>query len=84
MVSYPEDIVRFIVNHKKETVPENVIEHEKLFILYTIGCAIGRYCMYLGKQFFSTVKRYLNPVRSSLIGGGGFFNFLGGDPNRES
>jgi len=69
-MSYTEDLVRHIVDHKKENLSENVIEHAKLFVLDTIGCAIGGYCTEVGKQVVSMTKRYKNSAESSVIGDG--------------
>ena len=40
-MSYTEKVVDFIVSSKKESIPKDVIEHAKIFILDTIGCAIA-------------------------------------------
>jgi 2-methylcitrate dehydratase PrpD len=69
-MGYTEDLVQFIVDHKKETLPESVIEQAKLLILDTIGCGIGGYCTDLGKEVASMAKKYHSPGESSLIGDG--------------
>jgi 2-methylcitrate dehydratase PrpD len=70
VMSYTEKVAQFVVDHKKESLPGNVIEHAKLFILDTIGCAIGGYCTEVGKQVASMAKRFQSPAESSLIGDG--------------
>jgi len=69
-MSYTEKLVEFIVNHKKESIPEDVIEQAKLLVMDTIGCGIGGYCTDFGKQITSMAKRYQSPSESSLIGDG--------------
>lgn len=66
-MGYTQDLVQFIVDHKKETLPENVIEQAKLLILDTIGCGIGGYCTNLGKQVASMARKYRIPEESTLI-----------------
>ena len=66
--SYTEKIAEFIVDNKKESIPEHVIEHAKLVVMDTIGCAIGGCCTDFGKQIISMAKRYNSPSESSLMG----------------
>jgi len=70
-MSYTEEIVRFVVEHKKELLPENVIEQAKLLTMDTLGCAIGGYCTEVGGKVVSKAKKYSGPKESSLIGDGG-------------
>jgi 2-methylcitrate dehydratase PrpD len=69
-MSYTKDLVRFIVDHKKESLSEKVIEQAKLLVLDTVGCAIGGYCTDLGKQVVSMAGKYRAPGESALIGDG--------------
>ena len=69
-MSYTEDIVRFVVEHKKESIPEDVIEQAKLLTMDTLGCAIGGYCTDVGQKVVSMAKRYSTPGESSLVGDG--------------
>lgn len=69
-MSYTKDIVRFIADHKKESLTEDVIRQAKLLVLDTIGCAIGGYCTELGKQVVSMAGKYRAPGESSLMGDG--------------
>jgi len=70
-MSYTEKLAEFIVDHKKESIPEDAIERGKLLVVDTIGCAIGGYCTDFGKQITSMAKRYHGPSESSLLGDGG-------------
>ena len=45
-----EDLVNYIVNADEESLPREVVEHTKTFILDTLGCAIGGYCTKPGRQ----------------------------------
>ncbi|MFH1479903.1 MAG: MmgE/PrpD family protein [Pseudomonadota bacterium] len=67
---YTEDLVQYIVEHRKDDLPEEVMEKVKLIILDTIGCGIGGYCTDLGKQVVSMAKRYQIPGEARLIGDG--------------
>lgn len=49
-MTYTEKVIDFILTSNKESLPPKVIEHTKIFILDTLGCAIGGYSTSLGKQ----------------------------------
>jgi 2-methylcitrate dehydratase PrpD len=40
-MSYTERMVDYIIQSKKESIPKEVIEHAKIFILDSIACGIG-------------------------------------------
>jgi 2-methylcitrate dehydratase PrpD len=69
-MSYTEQFVDRIVNFKRDTIPKDVIEHTKMFILDTIGCAIGGYATKAGKQIVAQAKEFRGAGEASLIGDG--------------
>lgn len=69
-MTYTERVVEFIVNSKKESIPKHVIEHAKIFILDTIGCAMGGYSTKPGKQIVALAKKFSGAGEASLFGDG--------------
>ncbi len=61
-MSYTEKLVDLIVEFKKDAVPEDVIEHTKLYVLDNIGCAVGGYATKQGREIVEQAKD---------LGGGG-------------
>lgn len=66
-----QELVNLIVNFDPATIPDEVIEHSKLFVLDAIGCAIGGYATVPGKQIVSQAKQFQGAGASTLIGDGG-------------
>ena len=58
------------MNSKKESLPQEVIEHAKIFILDTLGCAIGGYCTKPGKEVVAQAKEFSGAGEASLFGEG--------------
>jgi 2-methylcitrate dehydratase PrpD len=69
-MTYTEKVVDFIVNFKKESIPKDVIEHAKVFVIDTIGCAIGGYCTKAGKEIASQAKEFSGAGAASVFGDG--------------
>jgi len=69
-MTYTEKIVGFIVNSKKESIPKEVIEHTKTFLLDNLGCAIGGYCTKPGKEIVAQAKEFSGGGEASLLGDG--------------
>jgi 2-methylcitrate dehydratase len=69
-LTYTEQLVSFIVKSKKESLPQEVIEHAKIFILDTLGCAIGGYCTKPGKQVVAQAKEFSGAGEATLFGDG--------------
>lgn len=69
-MTYTEKVVDFIANSKKESIPKDVIEHTKIFILDTIGCAIGGYCTKPGRQIAALAKEFSGAGEASVFGDG--------------
>jgi len=69
-VTYTERIIDFIVKSKKDSIPKDVIEHTKIFILDTIGCAIGGYCTSPGRQIVTLAKEFMGAGEASVFGDG--------------
>lgn len=69
-MSYTERVVDYIVQSKKESIPNEVIEHTKIFILDSIGCGIGGYATKPGKEIVSLAKEFKGAGKASLIGDG--------------
>ena len=69
-MTYTEKVVDFIVNSKKESIPKDVIEHTKIFVLDTIGCAFGGYCTKPGKQIAALAKEFSGAGEASVLGDG--------------
>ena len=69
-MSYTENIIDFIIQSKVESIPKNVIQHTKIFVLDSIGCGIGGYATTYGKQIVSLAKEFKGSGRASLIGDG--------------
>jgi 2-methylcitrate dehydratase PrpD len=69
-LSYTEQLVNFIVNSKKESLPKEVIEHAKIFILDTLGCAIGGYDTKPGRQVVDQAKEFRGAGEATLFGDG--------------
>jgi 2-methylcitrate dehydratase PrpD len=69
-VTYTEQLVSFIVNSKKESLPQEVIEHAKIFILDTLGCTIGGYCTKPGKQIIAQAREFSGAGEATLFGDG--------------
>ena len=65
-----KELIDLIVNFDPESIPAEVIEHTKLFVLDTIGCAIGGYATVPGKQIISQAKQFQGAGASTLIGDG--------------
>ena len=62
-----EKIVHYIVNSKKDSLPREVIEHTKTFILDTLGCAIGGYCTKPGKEVVAQAREFSGTSEASLF-----------------
>jgi len=69
-MSYTENIVDFILQSKKESLPKDVIEQTKIFILDSLGCEIGGYATNPGKQIVSLAKEFKGAGKASLVGDG--------------
>ena len=69
-MTYTERVIDFIVNSKKESIPKDVIEHTKTFILDTIGCAIGGYCTKPGKEIAGMAKVFSGGGEATVLGDG--------------
>jgi len=69
-MTYTEKLVDKIVGFDKESIPSEVMEHTKLFVLDTIGCALGGYDTLPGKQILSQAKHFQGAGESTLIGDG--------------
>jgi 2-methylcitrate dehydratase PrpD len=69
-LSYTEQLANFIVNSKKESLPEAVIDHVKIFILDTLGCAIGGYCTKPGRQVVTQAREFSGAGEATLFGDG--------------
>jgi 2-methylcitrate dehydratase PrpD len=69
-MSFTESLVDFVSQSKKESIPKEVIEQTKIFILDTIGCGIGGYATKLGKQVVALAKEFKSPGKASLLGDG--------------
>ena len=65
-----EKLVNYIVNAEKKSLPKDVIEHTKTFILDTIGCAIGGYCTKPGKEIVAQAREFRGADEASLLGDG--------------
>ena len=63
-----ERLIDNIVHSKKESIPAEVIEHTKILILDTLGCAIAGYCTKVGKQIVDQAKEFNGGKAASLIG----------------
>lgn len=70
MKSYTERVIEYIVNSEVKEIPENVVEHAKIFILDNIGCGIGGYVTRPGKQIVDFAKGFKGYGQSSLLGDG--------------
>ena len=70
-MTYTERLADLIVNFDKASIPSDVIEHTKLFVLDTIGCALGGYATQPGKQIVAMAKEFQGVGESTLIGDGG-------------
>ena len=69
-MSYTEKLVGRITNFKRDSIPSNVIEHTKMFILDSVGCAIGGYATGPGKEIVAQAKEFSGAGKASLIGDG--------------
>jgi 2-methylcitrate dehydratase PrpD len=69
-LTYTEQLVSFIVNSRKESLPQEVIEHTKIFILDTLGCAVGGYSTEPGKQIVAQAKEFSGAAEATLYGDG--------------
>lgn len=65
-----EKLVNYIVNAEKKSLPKDVIEHTKTFILDSIGCAIGGYCTKPGKEIVAQAREFSGAGEASLLGDG--------------
>ena len=69
-MSYTEDVVAFVTQHGKESLPEEVKEHAKIFILDAIGCAVGGCSTGPGKEIVSLAKEFKGAGEATLFGDG--------------
>jgi 2-methylcitrate dehydratase PrpD len=69
-LTYTDQIVGFIVDSKKELLPQEVIEQAKIFILDTLGCAIGGYCTKPGRQVVAQAREFSGGGEATLFGNG--------------
>ncbi|MBN1843134.1 MAG: MmgE/PrpD family protein [Deltaproteobacteria bacterium] len=67
-MTYTERLIDNIIHSEKESIPAEVIEHTKIFILDTLGCAIGGYCTKIGKQIVAQAEEFRGGGEASLIG----------------
>lgn len=67
-MTYTERLIDNIVHSTKESIPAEVIEHTKILILDTLGCAIAGYCTKVGKQVVEQAQEFRGGGEASLIG----------------
>jgi len=69
-MTYTEKVIDFILASNKESLLPEVIEHTKIFILDTLGCAIGGYSTSQGKQIVTQAKEFSGAGEATLFGDG--------------
>jgi 2-methylcitrate dehydratase PrpD len=69
-MTYTEELVDFIIHSKKESLSERVIDHTKMLILDTIGCAVGGFCTEPGKKIVALAKQFSGIGEATLVGDG--------------
>ena len=69
-MTYTSEFIERIVTFDADSVPNHVIEHAKLLVLDTIGCAIGGYATCYGSQIVSQAKEYQSSAVATVIGDG--------------
>ena len=67
-MTYTHDIVERIVNFDNAAIPPHIIDHAKLFVLDTIGCAIGGYTTLYGSQIVAQAKAFQGAGEATIIG----------------
>jgi len=69
-MTYTEKVINYIINSKAESLPREVVEHTKILILDTIGCAIGGYCTKLGKQIADFATTFKGTAEATVVADG--------------
>ena len=69
-MSYTENLVDYVINAHSDTLPQEVSEQAKTFILDTLGCAIGGYCTKPGNEIVAQAKEFSGAGEASLVGDG--------------
>jgi len=70
LMTRTENVVDYIVSTDKESLPREVIEHTKAFILDTLGCAVGGYTTEPGKEMVAQAREFSGAGEASLFGDG--------------
>ncbi len=69
-MSYTASLVDRILDFDNGSIPKNVIEKTKVFILDNIGCALGGYATEAGRQVAEQARKFRGAGEAALIGDG--------------
>jgi 2-methylcitrate dehydratase PrpD len=69
-MTYTERVVKHIAGSRAKSLPREVIEHTKMVILDTIGCAIGGYRTKIGKQIAALATVFSGSGKATVIADG--------------
>ncbi|WP_024333587.1 MmgE/PrpD family protein [Desulfotignum balticum] len=69
-MTYTSELIEQIINFDADAIPSHVIEHAKLLVLDTIGCAVGGYTTRYGAQIVSQAKEFQGAGTACIIGDG--------------
>jgi len=69
-MTYTEKLVDLVVNFEKVRIPKSVVEHTKIILLDTIGCALGGYATEAGKQIVAQAKEFRGAGEATVVGDG--------------
>ena len=69
-MTYTSSLIEQIACFDADAIPQQVIEHTKLYILDALGCALGGYAIVPGKQIVDQAKQFESADCATLIGDG--------------
>ncbi|MCF8077899.1 MAG: MmgE/PrpD family protein [Desulfobacterales bacterium] len=69
-MTFTSSLVEQIVDFDCKSIPKEVLEHAKLFVLDTLGCALGGYATEPGKQIAAEAEEYKGADSATVVGSG--------------
>jgi 2-methylcitrate dehydratase PrpD len=69
-MTYTEKLVDLVIHFREQPIPSEVIDRAKIFIMDSIGCAIGGYATGAGKQIVMQAKEFKGADEAAVIGDG--------------
>jgi 2-methylcitrate dehydratase PrpD len=69
-MTYTEKLVDLVIHFRDRSIPSEVLDRAKIFIMDSIGCAIGGYATEAGKQIAMQAREFQGAGEATVIGDG--------------